>query len=129
MTGCVVLVIFVLSRKDKDPNSVSRKYGLAAANSVMIIVFDAIYKKLSEYGNNWENHKTDQDYQNNMIAKSFVFRFVNSFASLFYLAFVRPLIAGYSFYIKFYDDVCDGATDYMSGMFNAYQDGYTNSSL
>jgi len=123
------LVLLVLMERDEDPNATDVKIGLGIANSVMIIVFDAIYKKVSEYGNNWENHKTDQDYQNNMIAKSFVFRFVNSFASLFYLAFIRPWTGAYAFYIKYYDDVCDGAADYMSNMFNAYIDGKTNGTL
>lgn len=129
MGGCVTLVLLVLMERDADPNAIDVKVGLGIANSVMIIVFDAIYKKLSEYGNNWENHKTDQDYQNNMIAKSFVFRFVNSFASLFYLAFIRPWTGKYAFYIKYYDDVCDGAADYMSNMFTNYNDGLTNGTL
>jgi len=130
MTLCVVLVVVVLMQRDKQPNNTYLKVGLGVANSVMIIIFDAIYKKVSQFGNDWENHRTDQDYQNNMIAKSFVFRFVNSFASLFFLAFVRPWQGGYGFYIRYNANVCtDEPSSYMSNLFSAYLDGMTNSNI
>ncbi len=42
--------------------------------------------------NNQENHRTDTEYEDALIAKTFAFQFVNSFASLFYIAFVKPFI-------------------------------------
>lgn len=42
--------------------------------------------------NNQENHRTDTEYEDSLIAKTFCFQFVNSFASLFYIAFVKPFI-------------------------------------
>jgi len=130
MSICVGLVIFVLMQRDNEPNNTVLKVGLGMVNSVMIIIFDAIYKKVSMFGNDWENHRTDQDYQNNMIAKSFVFRFVNSFASLFYLAFIRPMQGGYGFYIRYNVNVCgEEPSYYMSNMFSAYLDGYTNGNV
>jgi hypothetical protein len=42
--------------------------------------------------NNFENHRTDTDYEDSLISKTFCFQFVNSFASLFYIAFVKPFI-------------------------------------
>ena len=36
-----------------------------------------------------ENHRTDSDYNNSLIAKNFLFKFINSYNSLFYLAFFR----------------------------------------
>jgi anoctamin-10/anoctamin-7 len=41
---------------------------------------------------NFENHRTDTEYEDSLIAKTFCFQFVNSFASLFYIAFVKPYI-------------------------------------
>jgi hypothetical protein len=35
---------------------------------------------------------TDTAYEDALIGKTFVFMFVNSFAALFYIAFVKPFI-------------------------------------
>jgi anoctamin-10/anoctamin-7 len=43
--------------------------------------------------NNKENHRTDTEYEDALIAKTFSFQFVNSFASLFYIGFVKPFIS------------------------------------
>jgi len=42
-----------------------------------------------------------------LISKSFIFKFFNSFSSLFYLSFVRPFIKGNAYYIENYPDVCN----------------------
>jgi len=36
-----------------------------------------------------ENHRTNTDYENSLVVKNFVFKFVNSFSSLFYIAFFK----------------------------------------
>lgn len=36
-----------------------------------------------------ENHRTDTAYEDNLIAKTFMFQFVNSYASLVYIAFIK----------------------------------------
>lgn len=42
--------------------------------------------------NDQENHRTDTEYEDALIAKTFVFQFVNSFISLFYIAFIKPFM-------------------------------------
>lgn len=37
-----------------------------------------------------ENHRTDTEYENALITKLFLFNFVNSYSSLFYIAFFKP---------------------------------------
>ena len=39
-----------------------------------------------------ENHRTDTEYEDNLIAKTFMFQFVNSYASLIYIAFIKEQI-------------------------------------
>lgn len=39
-----------------------------------------------------ENHRTDTDYEDSMIAKLFIFQFVNSYSSFFYLAFIAKYL-------------------------------------
>jgi len=36
-----------------------------------------------------ENHPTDTIYEDNLIAKTFCFQFINSFFNLFYVAFIK----------------------------------------
>ena len=36
--------------------------------------------------------RTDTEYEDALIGKTFVFMFVNSFAALFYIAFVKPFL-------------------------------------
>ena len=38
---------------------------------------------------NWENHRTQSSFESSLIAKTFLFQFVNSFNSLFYIAFFK----------------------------------------
>merc|ERR1712216_179553 len=46
-----------------------------------------IYGPVCRYLNTLENHQTLPDFENALIWKSFAFRFVNSYNSLFYIAF------------------------------------------
>lgn len=59
-------------------------------NSIQIQVMNALYSRLALYLTKKENHRTDTQYQDALIAKLFAFQFVNSFSSLAYLAFVMP---------------------------------------
>jgi|MDSY01.2.fsa_nt_gb hypothetical protein len=58
-------------------------------NAVNIIIFDAIYTPLSKKLNLWENHRTDIEYEDELINKTFVFAMVNSFGALTYIAFIK----------------------------------------
>jgi len=59
------------------------------ANAVQIGVLNAVYRTVAQKINQWENHRTDSDYENTLIAKTFLFQFVNSYASFFYIAFIK----------------------------------------
>ena len=61
-------------------------------NAVQIQVMNMIYGDVAIKLNNFENHRTDTQYEDNLIAKTFVFQFVNSFAALIYVAFFKPFI-------------------------------------
>jgi len=62
-------------------------------NGVQIMILDNWYSKVAIRLNNRENHRTDTQYQNSLISKLFLFKFVNSYASFIYIAFVsQPAI-------------------------------------
>ncbi|XP_060575642.1 anoctamin-8-like isoform X2 [Ruditapes philippinarum] len=55
--------------------------------AVCIGILDEIYKKIATWLNDRENYRMDEAYENNLIIKLVLFQFVNSFLSLFYIAF------------------------------------------
>ncbi|DAZ96612.1 TPA: hypothetical protein N0F65_000178 [Lagenidium giganteum] len=62
-------------------------------NAVQIMVMNTIYSGMAEKLNNYENHRTDTEYEDHLIGKTFLFQFVNSYAALFYTAFIKPNIS------------------------------------
>lgn len=58
--------------------------------AIQVAVMNAIFDKLAVRLNNHENHRTDTEYEDSLIAKTFLFQFVNSYSSLFYIAFIKP---------------------------------------
>lgn len=61
----------------------------AFINAIQIQILNVIYGMVSNKLNDYENHRTDSEYENALIAKTFLFKFVNSYNSLFYIAFVK----------------------------------------
>mmetsp|Transcript_21883 Transcript_21883/g.36229 ORF Transcript_21883/g.36229 Transcript_21883/m.36229 type:complete len:738 (+) Transcript_21883:131-2344(+) len=57
--------------------------------TISIQLFNFFYGKLAVYLNDRENHRTDTDYQDALIFKVFLFQFVNSYVSFFYVAYVK----------------------------------------
>eukprot|EP00301_Raphidiophrys_heterophryoidea_P003519 c11587_g1_i1.p1 GENE.c11587_g1_i1~~c11587_g1_i1.p1 ORF type:complete len:942 (+),score=288.64 c11587_g1_i1:34-2859(+) len=58
-------------------------------NAIFIIFMNVVYQRVARILNNFENHRTDQDFENALIAKTFVFQFINSYIALFFIAFVK----------------------------------------
>lgn len=61
-------------------------------NAVQIQLMNYIYGTVSVWLNEYENHRTDTAFEDALIGKTFVFQFVNSFVSLFYIAFVKQYL-------------------------------------
>lgn len=64
-------------------------YYSSIVTSTIIYIMNFIYKIVSVYLNDFENHRTDSAYKNALIWKGFLFKFVNSYNSLFYIAFAE----------------------------------------
>lgn len=62
------------------------------ANAVQITILNFVYGELATALTNRENHRTDTEYEDSLIAKIFVFQFVNSYTSFYYLAFIAPYL-------------------------------------
>ena len=59
-------------------------------NTVFIMAFNTLYRHLGVLMTDWENHRTESEYENSLIKKNFAFQFVNSYISFFYIAFMKP---------------------------------------
>lgn len=57
--------------------------------AVSIMILGKIYDKLAVVLTDWENHRTQTQYDDSLIIKTFAFQFANSYTSLFYIAFFR----------------------------------------
>eukprot|EP01135_Chromosphaera_perkinsii_P003221 Nk52_evm28s238 gene=Nk52_evmTU28s238 len=63
-------------------------------NLFAILILGVIYRKVAVVLNDWENHRTDAKYEDRLILKQFLFEFVNSYSSLFYIAFFKGKFTG-----------------------------------
>lgn len=61
----------------------STVYGIA------IVFMNMLYGWLAAYLNDFENHRTHSQYENGLVTKTFVLKFFNSYAILFYYAFLK----------------------------------------
>jgi hypothetical protein len=66
----------------------------AAMNSIQIVVFNRVYDRIAVYLNDWENYRTETEYEDALIVKLAAYQFVNYYISLFYIAFFKDGIEG-----------------------------------
>jgi hypothetical protein len=66
----------------------------AFLNAMQIKIMNSIYKIVAVKLNDWENHETDSIYNDSLATKLFMFQFVNSYNSLFYIAFLKNAVEG-----------------------------------
>lgn len=112
MVGIVVvalLALFLLKHMINDEETyanlttrykVDAKYrssltlGVTGLNAVQILILNTVYRGVAKRLNDYENHRTDREYENHLVIKVFLFQFCNSFASFFYIAFVKRSAEG-----------------------------------
>jgi hypothetical protein len=97
--------IFSLRRviADAAGNAVS-VFVTSVLNCAEIGVLNVVGNIMSHKLTDNENHRTPSDYENSLIVKNFLFKFVNSFSSLFYIGFFKQ-----------YDDVVNFCKPIYSG--------------
>lgn len=65
----------------------------AFINLVVIIALSSLYERIAIWLTDYEIHRTEKDYENALTLKMFLFQFVNFYASIFYIAFIKPWFA------------------------------------
>jgi hypothetical protein len=58
-------------------------------NAIMIIVTNLIWNRVAVWLTEFENHRTITEFEDSLIWKIFIFQFVNTYTSLYYIAFFK----------------------------------------
>lgn len=61
-------------------------------NTIQISIFNILYSKFAVWRTEAENHRTETEFEDSLIIKTFAFQFINSYSSFFYLAFIASEI-------------------------------------
>eukprot|EP00123_Amoebidium_parasiticum_P015504 comp23001_c0_seq1/m.36670 comp23001_c0_seq1/g.36670 ORF comp23001_c0_seq1/g.36670 comp23001_c0_seq1/m.36670 type:complete len:961 (-) comp23001_c0_seq1:920-3802(-) len=87
----------VMSRKGDDyreTGPILVSVTAAVLNLVGILLLSFVYNKLAYRLTEWENHRTETDYDDALTFKLYVFNFVNNYSSIFYIAFFKGKFTG-----------------------------------
>ena len=63
----------------------------AALNLAIIGIYGLIFEAMATATTEWENHRTQSEVDNILVAKNFLFQFVNNYFVLFYIAYMREM--------------------------------------
>jgi anoctamin-10/anoctamin-7 len=99
-----VLVSFLVMRLIFQ-KTMDASYGPILASTLQALCtvgLNVVYKEIAQIMVNLENHRTDNEWENAIINKVFIFQFINSYFSLFYIAFLKGKIGD----LAGYNDVC-----------------------
>jgi hypothetical protein len=87
--SCIFVINFYISQSEDSTVSTLGSPLSSVLNALQIQVLNYFYGELAVWLTVRENHKTDTDYEDALITKLFAFQFVNSYASFFYVAFIK----------------------------------------
>lgn len=117
----VILMSFLVMRLIFQAMLDASTGGLVASSmqAAVTVGLNAIYLILAEYMVDYENWRTDDEWENAIVYKVFGFQFINSYFSLFYVAFLKGKIGK----LDGYSDKCKDANGVESD--NCMQELYT----
>eukprot|EP01053_Blabericola_migrator_P013480 Blabericola_migrator_1__13479@NODE_977_length_5837_cov_124_372097_g677_i0_p1_GENE_NODE_977_length_5837_cov_124_372097_g677_i0NODE_977_length_5837_cov_124_372097_g677_i0_p1_ORF_typecomplete_len1124_score153_36Anoctamin/PF04547_12/1_8e73_NODE_977_length_5837_cov_124_372097_g677_i012904661 len=65
---------------------------ISSVQALQIVLFDYLWCAQVRWQTNLENHRFEKDHQRSIVAKMFLFRFMNNFYALLYIAFARNYV-------------------------------------
>ncbi|XP_078078838.1 anoctamin-7-like [Mustelus asterias] len=100
MVGCVFIsvlgvIIYKTWARFRVPTSNSSENVLVTTvvssllNALSITILGKVYQQIAVKMTDWENYRTQTDYNDALLIKLFAFEFANNYSSLFYIAFLR----------------------------------------
>jgi hypothetical protein len=88
VSGIFVLQYYFNSQKNANEKS-DGNTATSILSAIQITILAMVYNDLAIKLTDQENHRTDTEYDDALIAKMFAFSFINSYASLFFIAFIK----------------------------------------
>ena len=86
----VLAALYAQSQQDLRENAkLITSFTAATLNLFFIQMLTWVYFKIAVFLTNWENPRTVSEYHNSFTLKMYVFEFVNTYSSLFYVAFFQ----------------------------------------
>lgn len=85
--ACVLAMIIGIFIAKRDYSEYQLYFSMLNAFQIKIMNF--VYRYVAKALNNWENYEYDSEYNDALTMKLYVFQFVNSYSSLFYIAFIK----------------------------------------
>lgn len=70
-------------------NRLELQVAASVLNAIQVQIGNQLYKRVAVYLNEWENYRTETEYENALIFKAFLFEWINSYATLIYIAFFK----------------------------------------
>lgn len=100
----VVASLFVLRRifHDKPGGRLMFQF----INAIVVEILNFAFTSTARFLTDRENHRTEADYSNHLLAKTVVFKFVNCYISLYYIAFFKEKSALFGVPMKCVDHDC-----------------------
>lgn len=92
MCGALAAIYFLRFSLNSSIGSSQASYVASALTTALILVLNMIYQEIAKRLTDNENHRTDTQYEDAFSSKIFVFQFLNSYASFFFLAFVAAYL-------------------------------------
>jgi len=81
-----IMVLFVLRRIFHERNG---RLMFQVLNALAVELFNAVFTNVAKWLTDRENHRAYSEYQNHLLAKTVIFKFVNCYISLYYIAFFK----------------------------------------
>ena len=67
---------------------------------MFIMAMGRVYENLAVKLTDWEMHRTQTEYDDNLTFKVFIFQFINFYSSIIYIAFFKGKFVGYPGHYK-----------------------------
>lgn len=92
----VVISMLMFENKDlRSQASMIASLSAAVVNLLLIMAVGRVYEKLALRLTQWEMHRTQTEFEDQLIFKVFIFQFVNFYSSIIYIAFFKGRFSGF----------------------------------
>jgi Calcium-activated chloride channel. len=91
----LVVATFIATYQLQDllnDKNVLLRYLPGIINGIVITIINYLYGRFARYFVEKENHKYQSNYERSLIFKTFLFKFLNSFLGIFYIAFIQDIV-------------------------------------